>query len=103
MINVYQFCVEKKITGTFNVHNENMKVSNIAESIKKLITCKIIVKKSNDPRSYRMNSDKIKNLKFQFKYSIKDSVQSLIDNFDKKFKPSDINWNYNFLKKKKII
>ena len=103
MINVYQFCVEKKITGTFNVHNENMKVSNIAESIKKIIPCKIIVKKSNDPRSYRMNSDKIKNLKFQFKHSIKDSVQSLINNFDKKFKPSDINWNYNFLKKKKII
>tara|TARA_B110000971_G_C19893656_1_gene446593 strand:+ start:443 stop:667 length:225 start_codon:yes stop_codon:yes gene_type:complete len=29
-------------------------------------------------------------------------VKTDIRNFDKKFKPSDINWNWNFFKKKKI-
>ena len=38
---------------------ENISVKEIAKNVQKIIPSKIVTKKSNDPRSYRMNSDKL--------------------------------------------
>ena len=43
----------------------------------------MLVLETNDHRSYRITSEKIKeHLNFQFKYSIQDAVKELIDAFE---------------------
>lgn len=72
----------------FNFGYENLKILEIAEIIKNLMKSRynkeiiIKVEKSSDPRSYRINSEKIKHaFGFEFKYKVKDAVKDLVDNF----------------------
>lgn len=103
MIRVYEFCIKKKINGTYNVGFENKTISNIAENVSEIVPCKIKKIKTNDIRSYRINSDKILNKGFKPLFSSKDSISELKEFFSKGFKPSKVNWNLNWLKKNKII
>ncbi len=74
----------------FNVGYQNMSILNIAKKVKKIVEKKLKKKislqivKSNDNRSYHINSDKIKNkIKFKPKYSIDYAVNELCDEFKK--------------------
>ena len=74
----------------FNVGYQNMSILNIAKKVKKIIEKKLNKKipleivKSNDNRSYHINSDKIKNkIKFRPKYSIDYAVNELCNEFKK--------------------
>ena len=76
---------------TFNVGTQNLKIIEIAQIIKqyfqnkKNIDVGIKITKSEDIRSYHINSDKIKNiLGFEPKYSVEDAVESLVQAFDRK-------------------
>ena len=103
MINCYEFFINNNINGTFNVGFENLSVKKIAYSVKKYISSKIIIKKSNDPRSYRMNADKLIKVGFRPSYNHVDAIIDLKKKFDNGFKPSEENWNLNWLLKKKLI
>ena len=103
MISVYDFILRKEITGTYNVGFENLSIKKIAYKILKYNKSKIEFKSSNDPRSYRMNSDKIINKGFRPKYNYKDCITDLIREFENGFKPSDINWNLKWLLKKGYV
>ena len=60
MINIYHFFIRKNLTGTYNVGFENEKVIDIAKKIaKKFKNIKIQISKSNDLRSYRLDSSKL--------------------------------------------
>ena len=50
----------------------------------KKINCKIIFKKSNDPRSYRLSSDKLEKLGFKKKYNVDYALLELIEFFENK-------------------
>jgi nucleoside-diphosphate-sugar epimerase len=80
--------IQKKI---YNVGHENMSINNIANHVKENIEkkkkklIKIYKIKSNDKRSYHINSDKIyKELHFKPLYNISDAVNELCVAFDKK-------------------
>jgi len=103
MIYVYEHFLKKNISGIFNVGFENVKISNIAKEVQKIIPCEIVSLKSNDPRSYRMNSDKLIRSGFKPSHNFKDAILDLKNNFQKGFKPSEENWNLNWLLKKKVI
>ncbi len=103
MVRSYEFVIKKNLQGCFNIGFENITVKNIALSVKKQIPCKIVIKKSNDPRSYRMNSDKILSYGFKPKYNFINAINDLKVNFDRGFKPSEKNWNLNWLLKNRII
>lgn len=103
MIYAYEYFIKKNITGTFNVGFENVKISNIAKEVQKIIPCKIVSYKSNDPRSYRMNSEKLIKSGFKPKHNFKDAIVDLKNSFENGFKPSEDNWNLNWLIKKKVI
>lgn len=47
------------ITGIFNAGFENLSILDIAERVCRSIPADIVVTPSNDPRSYRINSDKL--------------------------------------------
>ena len=61
MARVYQhFLTEENIqSGCYNAGFENLKVYEIAEKVAKIFDCGIILKESNDPRSYRQDSRKL--------------------------------------------
>jgi len=104
----------KKIENQiFNVGKENLTINNIALMVKKIIEkktsqkIKIVKTKSNDKRSYHINSDKIlKQLKFKAKRTVKDAVIELYKAFAKGWIPKSFDldeyYNVQTLKKLKI-
>jgi len=103
MVDVYDFILKKNITGIYNVGFENLSVKKIAQEICRTNKTIIEFKKSNDPRSYRMNSDKIIKKGFKPKYNFKDCIKDLLTEFKKGYKPTEKNWNLKWLLKKNYI
>ena len=104
MVRSYEFFINKKnLSGCFNLGFENKTVKEIALDVKKIIPCDIAFLKSNDNRSYRINSNKIFKFGFRPKFNSIDAIYDLKNIFDNNFKPSQINWNLNWLSKKKYI
>ena len=57
----------------YNAGFENIKIIDIAKEVEKSTGAHIEVTKSNDPRSYRQNSDKLLATGFQPTHTIKDA------------------------------
>ena len=80
----------KNINGEiFNAGLENLRIIDIAKKIQKIMKSKfnkdieIKIEKSNDKRSYQINSDKIKKfLKFNFEKNVDDAIHDLLSNFE---------------------
>ena len=103
MVRSYEFFINKNLTGCFNLGFENKTVKQIALDVRKIIPCDVSFLKSNDNRSYRINSDKILRVGFRPEFNSADAIYDLKNIFDNNFKPSEINWNLNWLSKKKYI
>jgi nucleoside-diphosphate-sugar epimerase len=103
MIRSYEFFIKKNLKGCFNLGFENKTVEQIAKDVSKVIPCDISILKSNDNRSYRINSDKILKAGFKPEFGSMDAIYELKNIFDNDFKPSTINWNLNWLSKNKYI
>tara|TARA_B100001059_G_C17755011_1_gene539390 strand:+ start:107 stop:1051 length:945 start_codon:yes stop_codon:yes gene_type:complete len=105
MVNVYlHFIKQNNIeSGYYNAGLENMKILEIAEIIKKKTGAKIIIKDSNDPRSYRQNSDKLISTGFKFKYNVDNAIEEIIAKFkDKSLEDKEIYYNLKVMKKLKL-
>ena len=83
MISVYLHLLEQgdKIEGIYNAGFENMSIMEIAKKVAEFVPAEIEVTESNDPRSYRLNSDKLLNTGFQPKYGIVNGIQEVIEAF----------------------
>jgi nucleoside-diphosphate-sugar epimerase len=103
MVRSYEFFIKKNLTGCFNLGFENKTITEIALDVKKIIPCDITFLKSNDNRSYRINSKKILKAGFKPEFNSIDSIHDLKNFFNSHFKPSKINWNLDWLSKKKYI
>ena len=105
MIEIYLFLLKnKKIEGTFNAGFENLSVLKIAKKIQKLTSCKIKILKSNDPRSYRLDSSKLLKTGFKPKKNVDFAISELLNFFKKKkFISSDNNINLKIIKNKNIV
>lgn len=106
LINAPNKKIKNKI---FNVGHQNMSIANIAKTVKKIISSKtkknieIFTSKSNDKRSYHINSDKIyKELNFKPKRGIQDAVLELYLSFKKGILPKSFD-NINYYNVKKMI
>ena len=103
MIETYLFFLKNNLTGTFNVGFENEKIISIAKKISNTINkTNISITKSNDVRSYRLDSQKLLNKGFARKSNIEKEIKKLKDFYlNKKFKFRKEMIRLNFLKKKK--
>lgn len=102
LTNLFEYIIIKKIKpGIYNAGFENKKILDIAKQIKNKIPCKIIITQSNDPRSYRQNSDKILKTGFKVKYNVSKAIDEIKDQFKKKNIKDNINF-YNLKKMKKL-
>ena len=76
---LYVFLLEHpEVTGVFNAGFENISILDIAKLVTKHVPVDIVVTESNDPRSYRVNSDRLLATGFRPKKSVEDAVIEII-------------------------
>ena len=79
MVNVYKHFIKNDLpSGNYNAGFENISILDIAKKITKYINANIKITESNDPRSYRQNSEKLLNTGFKPKFSIETAIQEII-------------------------
>ena len=83
MVKAYKFSLNRKFKKNreinkiiFNLGFENLSIKNMAKRIQRKINTgsKIVIKHSNDPRSYRQNSDRIIKEGFKPQKKIEDAI-----------------------------
>jgi len=102
MIRVYLHFLKNgtKLSGVYNAGFENISIIDIANKITEYIPAKIIVSESNDPRSYRLCSNKLSSTGFKPKYCVDNAVQEIIEQFKSgKLKDEDNYYNIKTMKK----
>ncbi|MDO8289835.1 MAG: SDR family oxidoreductase [Parvibaculum sp.] len=76
---LYLFLIDHpEHTGVYNAGFENISILQIAELVAKHVPAEIIVTPSNDPRSYRVNSDKLLATGFRPKKTVEDAVSEIV-------------------------
>jgi nucleoside-diphosphate-sugar epimerase len=66
------------VTGIYNAGFENISILDIAKIVTKQVPVEIVVTESNDPRSYRVNSDKLLATGFKPQKGVEDAVLEII-------------------------
>jgi nucleoside-diphosphate-sugar epimerase len=102
MIRVYEFFLEKNLeTGIYNAAFECFTINKLAKLIKERVKAKILYFKSDDIRSYRLNSDKLLKLGFRPKFSVMQAIDEIVKLYSQGLLKENIN-NYNLQKMKKL-
>jgi len=68
-------------TGVYNAGFENLSIMEIAEQVVEHAPARITVKESNDPRSYRVNSDRLLATGFRAKKTVEDAIKEIAGRF----------------------
>jgi nucleoside-diphosphate-sugar epimerase len=105
LTDVFIYFLESKIkNGIYNAGFENLSILRIAKIVKNKIPSKIIIKKSNDIRSYNIDSSKLIMTGYKPKFSIEDAICQIRDDFlNRKFLIKKEWYSVNWLKKIKVI
>ena len=113
VIKILESEVEKINGEIFNVGSQNLSILEIANLVKNTVPkyinnindISIEITSSNDPRSYHINSDKIKDtLNFSTMFTVEDAIKDICNAFSKNlFKDSLENINYFNVKKVKSL
>lgn len=65
--------------GIYNAGFENISILEIAERVARQVEAEIVVTESNDPRSYRVNSDKLLAIGFRPRKTVDDAIGDIIE------------------------
>ena len=88
------------LTGIFNAGFENISIMDIANKISKVVPAEILVTPSNDPRSYRVDSQKLLDTGFMPKKTVNDAIKDIIFKFNaKELKDEDFYYNLRWMEK----
>jgi nucleoside-diphosphate-sugar epimerase len=103
-IYVLFFSNNKKFNGIFNAGFENLSIMQIAKKVQSKIPCEIIkIKNTNDPRSYRVNSDKLLRLGYKPKKNVSCAIEEIMNFYSGKINKVPKNsFSIDWLKKKSI-
>ena len=88
------FIDNPQLTGVFNAGFENISILDIASMVANKTGAEIEIKASNDPRSYKINSDKLLSTGFKPRKTVEDAIDEMI-NFYNLGILKDIDQNYN--------
>jgi nucleoside-diphosphate-sugar epimerase len=79
---LYLFLLDHpKVTGVYNAGFENLSIREIAEIVTRYTNARIVVKPSNDPRSYRVNSNKLLAAGFRPKKRVENAIVEICEAF----------------------
>jgi len=81
MVRVYDHFINNPLieSGCYNAGFENISILEIAKLVQNKIETEITVSASNDPRSYRQNSDKLLSTGFERKYNVESAIDDIIE------------------------
>jgi nucleoside-diphosphate-sugar epimerase len=89
-------------SGIFNAGFENLSILDIAEKVARQLPTEIAVTSSNDPRSYRINSDKLLATGFKPQKSVDDAIREIIVKFQRgELKDEDRWYNLRWMQQEK--
>ena len=108
LVDLYIFFLKnnKRLNGIFNAGFENLSIKQIAKNISREIKSNIIfLKNTNDKRSYRVDSSKLKNVGFKPKKNVMIAIKELKKYFNAQSvkKVNKNSFSIDWLKKKKIF
>ncbi len=72
------FLEHPELTGVYNAGFENISILEIAEMVTKHVPAEVTVTASNDPRSYRVNSDKLRATGFAPRKSVEIAIEEMV-------------------------
>jgi nucleoside-diphosphate-sugar epimerase len=79
---LYIFLLQNtEVIGIFNAGFENISILDIAQLVTKQVQVDISVTASNDPRSYRVNSDKLLATGFKPKKTVNNAITEIVEKF----------------------
>ncbi|MGC3996958.1 MAG: SDR family oxidoreductase [Anaeromyxobacter sp.] len=80
MVRVYQHLLAAgpRATGIYNAGFENLSINEIARTVTEFVPAEVVVSPSNDPRSYRLNSDKLLATGFAPRHTVRDAIQEVV-------------------------
>lgn len=91
-------------TGVFNAGFQNITIIDIAKLITKYIPVEVVVTESNDPRSYRINSDKLLATGFKPKKTVEHAIQEIIESYRSGvLRNEDHFYNLKWMEKTRIV
>ena len=91
---LYLFLLDNpQVTGVFNAGFENLSIRAIAEMAVAKAKAKISVLPSNDPRSYRVNSDKLLATGFRPKKTVEDAINDICQAYRAGLLKDDERWH----------
>ncbi|OGW31688.1 MAG: oxidoreductase [Nitrospirae bacterium RIFOXYB2_FULL_43_5] len=102
---LYLFMIDKQdtVSGIYNAGFENISIMEIAERVTKLVPAKISVTTSTDPRSYRVNSDKLLKAGFSPRKTVNDAIGEIVDKYKEGIlNDEDFYYNLKWMKKEII-
>ena len=80
---LYIFLIDHpKLKGIYNAGFENVSILEIAKLVTKFVDAEIVLSPSNDPRSYRINSDKLLATGFKPKKTIENAIKEIIQRYE---------------------
>ena len=103
MVRVYQHFLSKRniSSGCYNAGFENISILDIAKVVVSKVPAEIIVTESNDPRSYRQNSEKLIQTGFEQRYGINEAIDDIVAKF-KSGEITDSSMNYTVERMKEL-
>lgn len=83
MVRVYMHFLQlgADATGVYNAGFENISILDIANKVTESVPAEIVVTESNDPRSYRLCSNKLTRTGFNQQYSVADGIEDVIERY----------------------
>jgi nucleoside-diphosphate-sugar epimerase len=89
-----------EITGVYNAGFENISILDIAKMVSNIIPAEIMITPSNDPRSYRIDSEKLLSTGFKPKKTVIDAISEIINKYNAgQLHDKDIHYNLRWMEK----
>lgn len=101
MVSVYLHLLnlDSEDTGIYNAGFENISILDIANKVSDHIPSEIVVTESDDPRSYRLNSDKLLQTGFHPKWNVENGIKDVIKAYQEgKLEVEDRYYNMKIMK-----
>ena len=86
MVRVYDHFLENEAnieSGNYNAGFENISILDIANMVSKKLDAEIVITPSNDPRSYKQNSDKLIATGFKPSFGVEYAIDEITEKFEK--------------------
>jgi len=102
MVAVYLYLLkaEDKIEGIYNAGFENISILDIAKEIVTHVPAEIVISESNDPRSYRLCSNRLLAAGFKPRHNVEDGIHDVVEAFRSgSIKDEDRSYNIKIMKK----